>query len=96
MSNCFDIVSKLYQDLKALDAEKDFTRKIGFANVVKNDGEPMGLHTWVESEGWAIDCSNGGRGNPIWFMPVQKFYEMYKFGDIQDWEQWEAKQVKPH
>jgi hypothetical protein len=78
--NCHSIANDLRQDLTALNMEADV--KMGFSNVTKSDGEPMGLHAWVEIEGWAIDASQGGMGKPVYMRRIAPYREMIKATDI--------------
>ncbi len=85
-SNCFEIVNQLYLDFKTLGLENAFTYKMGFSSRMKSDGEPIGLHGWIEADGWAIDCSGGAHGNPILFQRVADYYAAREMKDVQDRE----------
>ena len=86
-NNCFAITRQLYFDFKALGIEEHFAWKEGFSSVPQADGKPIGLHRWIECEGWAIDGSGGAFGNPIWFQRADDYYSKRAMTDIRDVEQ---------
>jgi hypothetical protein len=72
--NCHVIVHQLYLDLKKLGIDHRFTFKRGASALLGNSDDPDGQHSWIETDGWAIDASNGAH-RPVLIMPVKDYYE---------------------
>jgi hypothetical protein len=83
-NNCIAITNQLYLDLRDLGIENRFTFKEGSSSSLKSDGEPIGLHRWVELEGWVIDGSGGAFGNPVLFQRAEDYYRARQMTDIHD------------
>jgi hypothetical protein len=81
--NCHHITGVLVRELRRLGLV-GFDNKIGFSGVLKSDGEPVGLHSWIEREGWAIDAAGGGLGRPILIAPVERYRKLFQLTDVRD------------
>jgi hypothetical protein len=81
VGNCHAIVRALYEDLKSQGGE-DFTCKTGFSSVLKRNGEPVGLHSWIEIDGVAIEASGGAYGHPIKILRSSDYYDLMKMKDV--------------
>jgi hypothetical protein len=85
-NNCHFITAQIYLDLVEIGMADKFAFKIGNAGVLKSDGEPIGLHSWIEADGWGIDCSGGIVGNPILFQRLEPFYERLQLTHVRNRE----------
>ena len=52
--------------------------------LLRNADDPEGLHSWVELDGWAIDGSGGGYGNPIILKRTDQFYARWQLSDVRE------------
>jgi hypothetical protein len=59
-------------------------RKERICTVIADHGQPIGLHRWVEIDGWVIDASNGGMGNPVLFQRAEDYYSHREMTDIKE------------
>ena len=57
--NCHSLVDQLYLDIKKIGLDHLFTFKRGSSEALKTEADQKGLHSWLETDGWAIDASNG-------------------------------------
>jgi hypothetical protein len=84
-NNCYVIVRQLRDDFKALGVDHKFQYRVGCSGVLKAIGDPNGgMHSWIEAEGWVIDASGGGRGNPVLFQRAEDYYRARQMTDIRD------------
>jgi hypothetical protein len=83
-NNCYVVVSKLYRDLKTLGIADKFEWREGHCPIIQSNGEPIGLHRWVEADGWIIDASGGAFGNPVVFQRADDYYRKRQMTDIRD------------
>lgn len=82
--NCVSVTHQLYLDLKSLGIEKKFSFKEGHSALPKGDGTSIGLHRWIELDGWVIDASNGGAESPIVFQEAKDYYNRRLMTNIRD------------
>jgi hypothetical protein len=62
-----------------------FAFKRGSSAILETAYDPIGLHSWIETGGWAIDASNGGvSGRPALIMRAESFYSQMQLMDIRD------------
>ncbi len=83
-NNCYVVVGKLYRDLKELGAVDNFEWREGYCPILQSNGQPIGLHRWVEADGWVIDASGGAFGNPVVFQRVDDYYRKRQLTGIRD------------
>lgn len=83
-NNCFSITQQLYLDFKDLGIEEMFALKEGYSSMPQVDGAPIGLHWWLELDGWVIDASGGAFGNPVLFQNAENYYARRMMPDIKD------------
>jgi hypothetical protein len=82
--HCHAIVGQLHQDFKDLGIAEQFEYMIGSSDLLRNDSDPEGLHSWIEMDGWAIDASGGGAYNPITIRRVEPFYKSLRLENIRE------------
>lgn len=83
-NNCFNINDQLYLDFKDLGVADLFAFKEGFCGVIQTNGQPVGLHRWVELDRWAVDAAGGAFGNPIIFQEAGDYYRKRMMTDVRD------------
>jgi hypothetical protein len=81
-ANCHSNVDHLMSDLKKLGVAERLEPKMGFSDLTQSNGAPMGLHSWIEVDGWAIDPPGGNMGKPILIRRIQPHREMMKATDV--------------
>lgn len=81
--NCHAIVSQIYQDLRDAGLLAAFEFKTGYSGVLQGAGCPNdGIHSWVEADGWVIDASGGGMGNPILIQQAAQYYKDHQITGV--------------
>jgi hypothetical protein len=86
VNNCHVIVQQLYLDFKELGIDTSFDYKRGSSPIIASAKDPKGLHSWIETDGWAIDASGAASGNPIMVQRIAAFYERLKVTNVHDIE----------
>lgn len=74
--NCHAIVDTMMEDFRRIGFDEFFEAKCGFCGVRLSNGEPMGEHSWIECNGWAIDPSGGAAGSPIKIVRLDRYYNL--------------------
>ena len=82
--NCHSIAEQFYLDLKEIGLEHLFSFKRGSSEALKTATDLKGLHSWLETDGWVIDASNGATGRPVLVIPVEKYYANMQLTNIHD------------
>ena len=82
--NCHSIVDQLYLDLEKIGLDHLFAFKRGSSKALKTTTDQKGLHSWIETDGWVIDASNGATSRPVLVVPAGDYYANLQLTNIHD------------